>query len=233
MLARQRLAEIRQDAETYAAIREHLGIGADADLTDAELLAVYREWKLLNAVALTPTGDSRFAFDLITETDVGLGRGVHSAGTIDEQGNIEIAVQEDGFLTSCPICLSRGTLIDTPNGPLAVEQLKVGDLVWTQDAAGGRVAMPLLRVGSTAVPGSHRMVHFVLDDGRELWVSPGHPLADGRPAGQLRTSDLLDGALVVSAELVKYAGGATFDILPDSATGHYWANGILLGSTLR
>ncbi|MEX2548487.1 MAG: Hint domain-containing protein [Chloroflexota bacterium] len=233
VLARQRLPEMEQDAQTYAAIRRHLGIEADKALSDSELLAVYRDWKLLNAVALTPTADGRFGFDLITETDVGLGKGVHTTGTIDTHGVIEVALQEDSFLTSCPICLARGTLIDTPNGMVPVESLGVGDLVWTLDANGRRVAMPLLRTGSTPVPASHRVVHLVLNDGRELWVSPGHALADGRAAGDLRVSDLVDGATVLTAELLPYAGGATFDVLPDGPTGFYWANGILLSSTLR
>ena len=233
VLAEQRLPEIQADSETYAAVVDRLGIAVDADLSAAETLAVYREWKLLKAVLLDSSGDGRFAFDLITITDEGLGQGVHTTGTIDAAGTIEITLQEDSFLTSCPICLSRGTLIDTPNGRVKVEQLSVGDLVWTVDEEGRRVAMPLLRVGSTPVPGSHRVVHIVLDDGRQLWVSPGHPLADGRTAGELRVSDLVDGARIVTVELETYAGGATFDILPGGATGHYWANGILLGSTLN
>jgi hypothetical protein len=32
--------------------------------------------------------------------------------------------------------------------------------------------------------------------------------------------------------LVPYAGGRTWDLLPAGATGSYWANGILLASTL-
>ena len=64
-------------------------------------------------------------------------------------------------------------------------------------------------------------------------VSPGHPPADGRLVGELVAGDGYDGARVLSAERVAYAGGATFDILPAGATGTYWANGVLLGSTLR
>jgi hypothetical protein len=43
----------------------------------------------------------------------------------------------------------------------------------------------------------------------------------------------MDGGRVVSAERVAYTGGATFDVLPAGTTGAYWANGVLLGSTLR
>ena len=233
VLAEQRLPEIQADTETYTAILDHLGIPPDSDLTPADKLAIYRQWKLLNAVQLTPTTDGRFEFDLITETDPGLGKGVHTVGTIDPQGHVEIAVQEPSNLTACPICLSRGTLIDTPNGQVPVEQLTVGDLVWTLDTSGVRVAVALVQIGSTPVPSTHRVVHLVLNDGREVWVSPGHPLSDGRTPGELRAGDFVDGARVVTADLVPYAGGSTFDILPAGDTGFYWANGILLASTLR
>jgi hypothetical protein len=231
-LAQQRLPEIQGDAATYDAILDRLGLTADADLTAAEVLAIYREWKLLRALTVTPTDDG-FSYDLVFETDPGLGQGRHVAGTIDGRGAITVTTDEDAFLVSCPICLARGTLIDTPNGPVPVDQLRVGDPVWTLDAGGRRLAVPLLAVGSTPVPASHAVVHLVLDDGRELWASMGHPLADGRTLGHLRASDEVDGGRVVIAELVEYSGGETFDILPDGATGAYWANGILLASTLR
>ena len=73
----------------------------------------------------------------------------------------------------------------------------------------------------------------MLDDGRVLDVSPGHPLTDGRRAGDLIAGDSYDGASVVSADLIGYQGGRTFDVLPAGATGFYWANGVLLASTLR
>lgn len=233
LLAEQMLPDIQADTETYAAILDHLGIAGGTDLPADQKLAIYREWKLLNAVRLTPAEDGQFGFDLITETDVGLGRGVHSAGTIDARGTIDVQLTEDSFLTACPICLSRGTLIDTPRGQVPVELLREGDAVWTIDSFGTRVAALLSRVGSTPVTSNHRVVHLVLDDGRELWVSPGHPLADGRILGELGTGDSVDGARVVTAELVTYAGGSTFDILPAGASGFYWANGVLLASTLR
>jgi hypothetical protein len=76
------------------------------------------------------------------------------------------------------------------------------------------------------------MVHVVLDDGRELWASPGHPTADGRALSDLRVGDLLDGARVTLLEHLPYEGIATYDLLPSGDTGLYWADGILMGSTL-
>ena len=56
---------------------------------------------------------------------------------------------------------------------------------------------------------------------------------DGRTVGDIVAGDGYDGAIAISVERVAYTGGATFDVLPAGATGMYWANGVLLASTLR
>ncbi len=50
--------------------------------------------------------------------------------------------------------------------------------------------------------------------------------------GTLIAGQQVDDAAIVSAEHVPYKGGFTYDILPAGETGFYWANGILIGSTL-
>jgi hypothetical protein len=76
------------------------------------------------------------------------------------------------------------------------------------------------------------MIHVALSDGRELWASPGHPTAEGQALGDLEIGDSLDGARVTRLERLTYEGFATYDLLPSGETGFYWADGILLGSTL-
>jgi hypothetical protein len=133
----------------------------------------------------------------------------------------------------CPICLAAGTLIDTPRGAVRVESLRVGDPVWTANEAGERVEAVILRAGSVRVPTSHQVIHIRLSDGREVWASAGHPTADGRTFADLKNGDALDGAQVVLLEQVDYTGTSTFDVLPSGSTGLYWANGILIGSTMN
>jgi len=55
---------------------------------------------------------------------------------------------------------------------------------------------------------------------------------DGRALGDLNAGDLLDGAHVILLERLPYGGIVTYDLLPSGGTGFYWANGILMGSTL-
>jgi hypothetical protein len=114
-----------------------------------------------------------------------------------------------------------------------VEDLRPGDSVWTMNASGERVAATILRTWRVPVPASHQVIHAMLSDERELWASPGHPTADGRMLGDLRVYDLLDGARVILLERVPYDGAVTYDLLPSGGTGVYWANGILMGSTLK
>ncbi|OZI52705.1 Hint domain-containing protein [Bordetella genomosp. 4] len=39
-------------------------------------------------------------------------------------------LDENGQPPALPVCFTAGTLIDTPNGPVAIESLQVGDMVW-------------------------------------------------------------------------------------------------------
>jgi len=108
----------------------------------------------------------------------------------------------------------------------------VGDLVFSV-SDNAVVAVPVLQVGSTQVF-DHHVVRLSLSDGSVLEVSPGHPTADGRTFAELEPGSRLDEShSVVSAELVQYRHARTYDILPSSKTGTYFAAGALLGSTLQ
>ena len=69
-------------------------------------------------------------------------------------------------------------------------------------------------------------------DGRILEISAGHPTADGRLFGDLRQAGLLDGHPIDRVETVPYLYTETYDILPASESGAYFAAGMLSGSTL-
>ena len=116
---------------------------------------------------------------------------------------------------------------------MLVIEIRPGAVVWTTDADGRRVAARVERTTRRATPGPHLMLRLVLSDGRALTVAGAHPSSHGELLRQLRPGHRYDGALVVTARLIASTAAATFDILPAGATGTYWANGILVGSTLR
>src|SRR5438105_4452280 len=130
------------------------------------------------------------------------------------------------------ICLAATDRIDTPTGPVPVSQMRVGMIVWTLDATGRRVSASVLLVSHRTAPLDHKVLRLTLADGRTVEASPGHPTADGRLLGDLRQGDLLDGSDLTAVQRVSYVGD-TWDLLPAGATGFYWADQVLLGSTLR
>jgi hypothetical protein len=228
VLAQQRFPELQANQEEFQTILIHNGLGGQSTFTDEQKLLIYREHKKLAAIFFELVGD-KYQFQI--QTGMEGQQGSIIKGTIDGNGSIEILQQDPGFPT-CPICLASGTLIDTPRGAIAVENLHVGDPVWTMNASGERRPATILKTIHVNVPARHQMIHIVLSDGRELWVSPGHPTADGRALGNLKIGDFLDGARVTIFERLTYEGSATYDLLPSGDTGFYWADGILMGSTL-
>jgi hypothetical protein len=130
-------------------------------------------------------------------------------------------------------CLPESARIATPAGAVQVSRLRAGDRVFTLDAAGRRVVATIARMHSVPAPVDHTLVELTLADGRVLRVSAGHPTAAGVPLERLRPGDLLDRAAITRIRHLPYPGAATWDLLPEGPTGTYWADGVLLGSTLR
>jgi hypothetical protein len=133
----------------------------------------------------------------------------------------------------CPLCICAApdTPISTPNGEVPIASLRPGDLVYSVGAK-GVVVVPVLRINRAAVS-HHTMVRLSLANGATLELSPRHPTADGRQIGSLRVGERVDGVAIVAIERFPYEQPYTYDILADSASGAYFAGGVLMGSTLR
>jgi hypothetical protein len=231
-LAIERFGEVQADGDAFAAIVMRLAIPPGPDVTADQKLAIYRAWKQLNAISLEPAGNGSHRFDYLNMPAPGASEGRRTAGSIDERGAITIDQQAPAGEPPCPICLARGTRIATPDGDVAIEDVRVGTRVWSIDDTGRRTAAYVVRVGQTRVPASHQVVRLVLDDGRVVRASPGHPLADGRLLAAVQAGDRVDGATIASVTFEPYDGGSTFDLLTDSPSHAYLADGIPLDSTL-
>ena len=133
----------------------------------------------------------------------------------------------------CPRCLPPDAMIATPRGDVPMSSLTAGAIVWSTDAHGNRVAVPIVHVGSMPAPHEHTLVVIELADGRVVRGSAGHPTADGRMLGSLAIGAMLDGARVTAVWSQPFGGERTYDLLPASTTRAYWADGVLLTSTLR
>ena len=226
--ASQGVAALRsQDAASFDAIVHHEKLDA-AHLTADDDRWIVQQVQVLQALPL-PADGQLFRFDYIA----GRPSPEHVVGTIDAHGTISLESHDPTQFPGrggCPICLAATARIATPDGAIPVSDLRAGMLVWTVEA-GKRVAAPIAIVRHTPAPFGHREIRVVLADGRAVVASPGHPTADGRRVGALSPGDLLDGSRVLTVDVLPYIGD-TWDLLPRSATGTYWADGVLLGSTL-
>jgi Hint domain len=224
--------EMRSDAEVFRAIAASLGINPDGEVSNDTKLAAYRLWKVALAIPMESMGGGAYSFDYLAQPAPGAAEGTRTAGVIRDTGEVRIEQQAPAGEPVCPICLAQGTLIDTPAGAVPVEGLRLGDAIWTLAANGRRVVGSVIALGSSAAPPGHVVVRLVLEDGRSVLASGGHPLADGRRIGDLGPGDAVDGSRVATVHPEPYPFAATFDVVASGETGAYLSGGIPLGSTL-
>jgi len=229
----ERWDELVTEGMVFKAVAAKLGINVGGAVTDLQKQAIYHVWKSAISIPLDPVGDGLYRFDYLAMPVAGNELGVRTAGLIDAAGTMTIEQQALAGEPPCPICLARGTRIDTPSGPVPVEALRLGDEIWTMDAGGQRVQGTVIALGSTDAPADHRVIHLALADGRSVTASAGHPLADGRQLGSLVIGDIVDGSRITGLEALPYRDGETFDLVASGATGAYYADGVPLATTLR
>lgn len=222
-------AEIESDQQTFRAIVHHLGISSTTNLDDEQKVAVYNDFKKLRGAIYLEKSDDQFKFKIGLKQKSG---DVAIQGLVNKDGKIAVLKREPVFL-SCPVCLAADTRISTPGGPVSVQNIRVNDTIWTLNRAGERTAVPVLKTSAFSLLLPHYIVHLTLSDGRQLRISPGHPTVDGHKVGELQAGEPLDGSQVQSLELLPYEAKYTYDLLPAGDTGFYWANGVVLASTLR
>ena len=228
--AEARFPMIQADSGTFDAILKQQHLSPSQHFTDDQIIAINDLYKQMQAIRLTAT-DGGYGFDVIVPragSDVGNQRLI---GTVSRSGTVTIVRREPGQNINCPICLVSGVRIATPFGDIRVQDVRVGMRVWTTDREGHRIAGVVLATGHMQAPLGHEVVRLELADGRSVLASPGHPTADGRTVGDLAIGDRFDGTIVTGVALLPYAG-ITYDLLPSGPTGTYYADGVLLGSTL-
>ncbi|WP_226550039.1 Hint domain-containing protein [Celeribacter naphthalenivorans] len=110
-------------------------------------------------------------------------------GVIDNEGDGNFNIDNNTFakeIINGAVCLTRGTLIDTPEGPRFIETLKEGDLVNTLDHG----AQPIRWIGSRKVPATGALAPVLIRMGalgnlRDMWVSQNHRMLVRGPQAEV------------------------------------------------
>jgi hypothetical protein len=108
--------------------------------------------------------------------------------------------------------------------------LEPGDLVYSIDR--GELTVAPIRAVRRVPAHDHVVMRVRLATGATLDVSAPHPTSDGRTFADLGAGSFLDGVEITNVTVIPYEQPYTYDILPDSDTGTYFAAGVLIGSTL-
>ncbi|WP_434287857.1 Hint domain-containing protein [Celeribacter sp. SCSIO 80788] len=110
-------------------------------------------------------------------------------GIIDNEGdgnfNIDNNLIAEEIINGA-VCLTRGTLIETPEGPRFIETLKAGDLVNTLDQG----PQPIRWIGSRRVPATGKLAPVLIRMGalgnlRDLRVSQNHRMLIRGPQAEV------------------------------------------------
>jgi hypothetical protein len=135
----------------------------------------------------------------------------------------------DGVCGYCR-CTSPDTAIATATGNREIRDVRVGDFVYSVHEQ-AIALVPVLRVHRIPVIDHHVLrVEFV--NGASFEISATHPTASGMPLSAFGVGDELMGERIARITRIPYRHAYTYDILPDSDTGTYFADGVLMGSTL-
>jgi len=129
-------------------------------------------------------------------------------------------------------CLPGSIVISTMHGDVRIKDIRESDFVWSMDKKGKKILVPIKYISHIRTNPYHEIAHVTLCDGRSHSASKNHPTINGYIA-ELKCGEYYDGAKIESVQTTPYLHKTTYDLLPDSDTGFYWANGILMGSALK
>ncbi|SMX43250.1 Hint domain-containing protein [Actibacterium lipolyticum] len=151
--------------DNYLRFNSNILVSADAGAPTLTQLIVAAGEDLVGGLQSGPITLNRF-----TDNDYDAS-GTIDAGTV-EAANGAYNTQNNQLVV---ICFVRGTLIDTPMGRIAIEDLKAGDEVTTLDNG----AMPIRWIGQRTVPATGDLAPILIRRGalgniRDLKVSPQH-----------------------------------------------------------
>ena len=150
---------------------------------------------------------------------------------------------DDGDDDDPPYCLAEGTIVDTPDGPRAIEALVVGAPVFSVDVESGRRVATIV----TAIRSAEReCLALIVDEQTRLLATPDHPIyrpasRTYAPAGDFATKESRDvlrtageSFAVATVEHVETYVGVhrVFDITVESPHHNFVANGIVVHNKL-
>lgn len=227
------------DARASLKLARSLGLVSEADYAIADAIEILKERRDAEAAS---TGDAEAANDKYIQAVERLNnliRGLPPETVVKvvtqfiTEGSPPTTSDPGTSGTGAPppeSCFLAGTLVDTPDGPRAIESLRVGDRIISMDTGSGQTLVTTIR---QVFHHPADIVRGYLVINKYLKVTSNHPIATSRgyvPAGELSIGEPLRAwngwQFVMSIERVDMPV-PTYNIQTDHETHNYFADGIL------
>jgi len=122
-------------------------------------------------------------------------------------------------------CFLAGTKIDTPSGSMAIENVRVGDSVWSYDTREARLVMGV--VSRVFVHPSQPSGTLRLNSGSEIRATPNHPFFRQRNMSEIasryaeETSELqvVSADELVAGDVVYARNASSGELVPTTVSG--------------
>ena len=110
-------------------------------------------------------------------------------------------------------CFVAGTMIDTPNGPVQIEQLQVGQSVYAYDTEKDKLVESV--VARVWVHHQKLFRTLLLPDGRTLGVTENHPVYSATQKRYVPAGTLGPGTSLIRMQGANAQASVALDVLPD------------------
>lgn len=153
-------------------------------------------------------------------------------GILKWNGQMQLISIETREPNPCPVCFSPETPISTPNGEIPINQLQIGNEIYSLDENGKQMIVNIVQKDSMNVGNTHHVLEIEYENGEKIYVSPNHPDAKDIPVMHWKAEEVKDNQIIKQVKVVPYTHTHTYDILPNSKSRAYLVKGVWMKSTL-
>jgi hypothetical protein len=130
------------------------------------------------------------------------------------------------------IGFQRLSTISCPLRDSHIYKIIPGDYIWSQNDKGEKIKAKIIKTSKKL---TYNYLKLTFSNNKELILCPDQPtIKMGKRACELKINETYNGLKIKRIDIVSLKKATpAYDILPNSETGFYWINGILMGSGLN
>lgn len=129
-------------------------------------------------------------------------------------------------------CFTSNTEIETLTGKVKIKDIILGTEIWSLNSNGKRVISKVIKT-SKSITNNTEMAVLTLDNEQKLTGTSNHPIFNKSTLGLIKTGESFENIKITNTSTYTSNNEEVFDILPNTDTCVYFANGIPVLSSLK